>query len=303
MSSRAAAQFYNLKIGFCNVNSIINKLHIITDFLSDYNIDIFGVCETWLMPDITDSLINISNFSVVRTDTTSQTRKHGVCFYVKNNISYVKLEVSCENVCAIHLISLNIYLLIVYRPPSNSADSNLALLNFLNVFCPSKEVIVVGDFNLPLIHWQSRNVLTTRYPPLHQSFMDIFTTLGLLQWVMVPTYINSGNTLDLAFTSEDDRVGDTEVLSPFPNCGHCPVIMHYYFQSGTLSNTNQLPKRSWHKARYNKINEQLLNIDWLFEFENLSLDSMHTRFMSILKPLIELYVPLVPNSPISLPSH
>ena len=48
---------------------------------------------------------------------------------------------------------------------------------------------------------------------------------------MEPTFISSGNTLDILLTSEIDRVGDVKVLAPFPRCGHCPLIGGYVFNS------------------------------------------------------------------------
>ena len=42
--------------------------------------------------------------------------------------------------------SLNIYVVTVYRPPSNSVESNDALLGFIAEFCIDKELIVHADF-------------------------------------------------------------------------------------------------------------------------------------------------------------
>ena len=134
------------------------------------------------------------------------------------------------------------------------------------------------------------------YPPLHQSFVDCFVSLGLHQWVDVPTYVSSGNTLDLAFTLERDRVGEIEVKSPLPNCGHCTVLLSYYFQSGITTGNAAPPKHFWHHGKYKKIDEHLCKIDWQFELQNLTIDSMYERFLSIVRPLIALYVPLSPNT-------
>ena len=233
------------------MNSVINKIPLISDFLENNNIDIFGICESWLLPNIPDSFVNISNFSITHTDSNNQTRKHGVCIYVKSHISHTSINTSCDNVCA---ITYNLYLIVIYRPPNSCAD-NQALLNFLRIFYPGKEVLILGDFNLHLINWQTKTVLSVMYPPLHQSFVDCFVSLGLYQWVDVPTYVSSGNTLDLDFTSERDRVGEIEVKSPLPNCGHCPVLLSYYFQSGITTGNATPPKHSWHHGKYKKINE------------------------------------------------
>ena len=48
------------------------------------------------------------------------------------------------------------------------------------------------------------------------------------EWVMEPTFISSGNTLDLFLTLEIDHVGVVKVLAPFPRCGHCPVVVNIF---------------------------------------------------------------------------
>ena len=40
------------------------------------------VAETWFLPSITDSFVDISDYSIVRKDTSSQVDKHGICIYI-----------------------------------------------------------------------------------------------------------------------------------------------------------------------------------------------------------------------------
>ena len=42
-------------------------------------------------------------------------------------------------------------IVVVYRPPSCSLHDNNILIDFLSDFCINREVIVMGDFNLPFI--------------------------------------------------------------------------------------------------------------------------------------------------------
>ena len=59
------------------MNSIFNKLNI-SDFLTEYKLDIFGVTETWLLPNTPDSFVSINGYNVVRSDTPGDIRKHGI---------------------------------------------------------------------------------------------------------------------------------------------------------------------------------------------------------------------------------
>ena len=51
--------------------------------MSDYSVDILGVSETWLNDEILSSILLISSFDLVRSDSPSNTRKHGTAIYIK----------------------------------------------------------------------------------------------------------------------------------------------------------------------------------------------------------------------------
>ena len=69
---------------------------------------------------------------------------------------------------------------------------------------------------------------------------------------MEPTFISSSNTLDLFLTLEIDRVGDIKVLSPFPRCGHYPLVGEYLFNSnlGTEDGEEIAECYLWHRDDY-----------------------------------------------------
>ena len=133
------------------------------------------------------------------------------------------------NIISFHLTAFDVHCLLVYRPPSNSSDVNNAVLRYITEFCTDKEVILIGDFNLPSIDWlvdppTASNVTDS-------SFLECFSSLGLTQWVHDCTYPRSGNILDLVLTSESDRIGRINVLPPLPGCDHSPTMFEYAFDS------------------------------------------------------------------------
>ena len=103
-------------------------------------------------------------------------------------------------------------------------------------------------------------------------FMDVFITLGLTQWVKLPTFYHSGNILDLVLTSEEDRIGVLELLPPFPNCGHCAVIFDYNFQFTSENSILERGRRSWFKGNYKEIERHLQHYDWFYELHNRSVN-------------------------------
>ena len=295
-------EYFSLRVGFLNSNSVCNKINILFDFVLDSGLDVLGVAETWLLPGVGDSFVSLAGYTIVRRDTSSGVRKHGVCLYIKNDLRFALVGDGCENVCCVHLVDFDVFVVVVYRPPSNLPMENEQLRDFLYRFCDSKEVLIMGDFNLPSVSWNDADFLNYNYPPLQRSFIDCFLSLGLTQWVDSPTFVHSGNILDLVFTSDSDRLDNVTVHPCLPGCGHSPVTFKYYFLAPTVISGCSLPRRAWHRGNYRLIDESLFEVDWDTEFSNLSLDEKMSRLDSILSPLIEAYVPVSSDKP-KIPKH
>ena len=116
--------------------------------LNSNKIDLLGVSETWLTPSITDPFVSIPGYSLIRNDSPDLTRKHGVALYISMSFKFVRINCDIPNVLIVFLCVFEIYVIIVYRPPSNSLAENYALSNFIDGFCFEKEVMILGDFNL-----------------------------------------------------------------------------------------------------------------------------------------------------------
>ena len=64
-------------------------------------------------------------------------------------------------------------------------------------FCQGREVVVLGDFILPSLAWSAGDGIFRGASQRDRLFLDCFAAPGLTQWVMEPTFVSSGNTLDL----------------------------------------------------------------------------------------------------------
>ena len=137
---------------------------------------------------------------------------------------------------------------------SYSDEEKVSLTRFLCEICEGHEVVILGDFNLPSIVWSDEGEMLGGEGKIDRMFMDCFNTAGLTQWVLEPTFVSSGNTLDLFLTSELDRVGAVTVYASFSKCGHSPVVCDYLFMLDSDLDTNvydeiQL-KYLWHRGYY-----------------------------------------------------
>ena len=260
------------------------------------------ITETHLMGSVKNSFIDIEHYNVIRHDTLGGTPKHGVCMYMHESLKFDCVESPCPNCLSVRLSDFNIYVITVYRPPSYSSIENQTLLKYLVGNCLDKEVLLLGDFNLPSLQWDSADVLSEA-TALDRLFCEAFLTLGLTQWVTESTFPRSGNILDLILVSEHDRVGSVTVLSPLIGCDHCVTTCEYLFENVENSPAPAVKDaRQWHKGKYNAISRKLEEIDWDFEFAFLNVEGAYSRLMEITSPLIAELIPLSkPNSKISRP--
>ena len=243
------------------------------------------------MPSVPDSFVDISGFKILRKDTSSLRAKHGVCFYIRNDILVDLADFDVPNAIAVFLVSFGVYVVCVYRPPSGEFSDSVRLASSLLDFCVGREVVILGDFNLPSIDWSIDGAGFGQYDCVSQLFVDVFLQLGAVQWVSEPTF-RSGSFLDLILTTEVDRVGQVAVHPPFPHCGHSPVVLDYTFSTNTSNINSNFKKRAWWHGKYKIIDRHLSMIDWQFEFQHLSLSEMYGRFQELVGSLVDLYVPL-----------
>ena len=274
-------------------------MNFLSELLLDQDIKVACITESHLVPTISSSFIGIPHFSLVRNDVTGPVQKHGVCVYIHESVLIDSVDLSLANVLSFRLTAFNVYVVVVYRPPSNTSLMNDQVASYISNFCLDKEVVVLGDFNLPNINWAPESS-QTHISSMETTFLDTFDTLGLTQWVLEPTFPRSGNTLDIILTSDKDRIGNTLVIPPLPGCDHCPVLFEYLFESDDSTpvvdsdNTGD-QRRDWHRGRYPLICQHLSDIDWSVEFAYLRTQDCVDRFTDIVSDLTEQLVPLKKN--------
>ena len=139
------------------------------------------MCETWLNSEISDSVVSVAGYNFFRNDSPTNLRKHGVGIYIGDDIKVGRTFSDHPNTVGVCLPDFGVTILVVYRPPSNSLVDNLALISYLESVCEDKELILVGDFNLPSIDWSSD--VPVGGSLLGEQFLDFFSSLGLIQWV------------------------------------------------------------------------------------------------------------------------
>lgn len=82
-----------MQITHVNVRSLTQNFIGFRDRVLDGNPDIVAVSETWLTGDLTDEMVNMNGYNLVRRDRSDGRRGGGVALYIRNSFSF---QVVCD---------------------------------------------------------------------------------------------------------------------------------------------------------------------------------------------------------------
>ncbi len=163
-------------MAFLNIVSLPKNIDEIRYSMSQKYIDLIAFNETRLDPNITDNIIHLTDYDIVRKDRTRN--GGGVCIYLRSSINYKvrddlvpsELEAVCIEIIKPH--SKPFLVTTVYRPPS-------ALPEFFDHFerlikaidNENKEMYILGDLNCDLLKPDSEsNIPTKKIKSLYELY-------------------------------------------------------------------------------------------------------------------------------------
>ena len=173
--------------------------------------DLFALNETCLDSTISDGLVKISGFNIVRSD---RSRKGGgVCIYLRDSINYKirkdlipdGLEAVCLEICKTN--SRSFIVISVYRPSNSSSEFFSAFENLIkSVDDENKEFRILGDLNCDMLKDDS--------DPPTIILKGILESYQLFQLITEATRItNRSRTLiDHYITSTPEKVNFSGVI-------------------------------------------------------------------------------------------
>jgi hypothetical protein len=143
-----------------NINHLLSKLDELKMLVyGSNNIDLIGICETFLDHEVDNETISVPNFSIERKDrdcaNISKTSGGGIVLYIANHLHYTRRfdletdDVECLWV-EVRIKSIKpILVCSVYRPPwatvswSESFERQIETASLCNL-----EMYILGDFNI-----------------------------------------------------------------------------------------------------------------------------------------------------------
>jgi len=203
---------------------------------------------------------------------------------------------------------------VAYRPPNAPASSFNGLLSFFSscidlIDDHSSDLIICGDFNLPLIDWNPLTLLPGGSSDAQQSAQSLLTFMSkylLSQYVLSPTrgksvldlFITNNSRLVTNVQSESTRLSDHDMIDIM--LAYNPVVM----EKATIPKFNDESFRSldFHKADYDSLRGMLGKVNWSHLRTSCSFEEFPAVFT---EKLLEICSACVPRkaAPTGRPKH
>nr|VZI51626.1 unnamed protein product [Spirometra erinaceieuropaei] len=153
-------------------------------------------------------------------------------------------------------------ILTVYRPPRNDPTSDAPLIEDLERFSIRSKVLIMGDFNAPLIDWSSAYASGPDHA-FDRRLLDMTFKLFLTQHVSFPTRVREGqqsNCLDLLLTKSLDSVDEVQCLPPLGRSDHVVLLWEYSIFS--LPEQATRVRRNIWRGDFAQMKAELNTINW-----------------------------------------
>ena len=284
-----------------NAQSLINKMDVMEVRVRDQKPKVISVTETWGKEWIKDGILDLKGYKMYRNDRNMK-RGGGSISYISNDLEHRECKpLNGQNFESSSWCWINeeggkkILVGSIYRSTSSTNNNDKSLLELLdraNEIAGDNRVLIMGDFNVPKIDWEDRDLIAGA-KPIESLMLDTINDCFLHQHVREPTRWrnNQASTLDLVFTKEEEDVRNIEVMPPVGGSDHGIVVGDFVCE--WKSKVEFKPRRMYYKGNYNKIIEGLKRIDWVREFGNKTFQECWDIFKRKLEELVAEYIPMI----------
>ncbi|KAI5727884.1 hypothetical protein M8J77_008146 [Diaphorina citri] len=247
-----------------NAQSLSAHMHEIRTLIDNADLHAILISESWLKPSISDSLVNISGYTLVRHDRLVR-RGGGVAMYIRNDLTHKVLVRSTAassqddkiiEFMAVELVvrSIKILLTVVYKPPkANQLDELYDLI--VSVIPQYEHIILMGDFNINLL--DSNSSVATR-------FAETMTSYNLTVLPSAPTHHSPNHPsslLDLSIVSRSEKVMMYEQI-PAPGVSHHDLLLLSYSVKVPKYPPQMITYRNIKSINMDNFSEVLDGQDW-----------------------------------------
>ena len=186
------------------------------DTAIESNAPFIALTETHLKPDILDPEVKIEGWSLYRTDRGPGKSHGGVAIYLRNDLIGQLVASHSNSMCetlAVKVKTLNLILICVYRPPNSTLEAfeealevcQKAINDVVDNDPKTKDVLIMGDFNLPFISWPKGEIYQKEVTRKSEEKQQAVKLLNFVERNFLQNYVTTAtrgkNVLDLVFTN------------------------------------------------------------------------------------------------------
>ena len=297
----------------CNIQGLYpmknhSKVPYIAELASESDYTFIALTESHLTPDIKDEEVKIVNYTLFRTD--RKNRSHGgVVLYIRDDIApSVEILLShsdgMNELLIVKIKKRQQIVAVLYRPPKSEkrrfADTLEKVKEKLReVSAEPINILLLGDFNLPIIKWPSGKIVGGTNDDQDQAklLLDLVEDTFLEQIISEPT--RKHNTLDLIFMNNVDLIYSQSILKT--------IISDHSFVEVKTNTTKEMSVGSklnnnveggleslnfFNKnANWENVNAELNEVDWDMLENERSTEEFLEKFMIVCDSVCKNYIP------------
>ena len=239
-----------------NARSIRNKMAEFRCLVETESADIIAITESWVQTERRDFAgeFELPGYAMFKKDRLGR-QGGGVLLYVKDPLRPVELDILGDS----ELIGVDIEtdpkmrVLLVYRPPHQTADIDDQLYDQLTRLIHNRIGLVVGDFNCR-VDWEQQTAVGIDGLKIVEWAQDNF----LVQVVDSPT--RGENILDLIFTTDDDLIRKVEVGDSLGTSDHNVVTCTLENLQSPSSGPSRRRRPNIRLANFGRFREKLAEL-------------------------------------------
>ena len=215
---------------YCNIRGLWlhsnrNKVKYLRDTAIQSNAPFIALTETHLKPEILDAEVKIEGWSLYRSDRGPGKSHGGVAIYLRNDLIGQLVAVHSNSQCetlVVKVKTLNLLLMCVYRPPDSTVENFCESMKICQKAIDDvtekdpkvKDILILGDFNLPCISWPSGKIYQKEVAQKSREKKQAENLVNFVETNFLENYIKTAtrgkNTLDLVFTNNHLLIGGYE---------------------------------------------------------------------------------------------
>ena len=294
-------QRQQLKVCLVNSHSLQNKVYDLAVIAFLENFDIIGVTESWINTEKRDFLAeySIQGYTLFSFEW-SERAGGGVLLYVKPHLHpqvITKPQISNIDVKYVQILSGSekLILVLVYRPPAQNPNVDNKLYEQILDICNHNDVIIFGDFNLPVTVWGG----TLNSHSGHELYSNILES-SLYQHIYEPT--RGENILDIVLSTNDNQISNVDIGPKFSTSDHRNVLFSIECNIGMYNDSyEKVP--DFLRADFDKLRTILENTDWSQIYGTQDVEQAWNMFTDILTNAIAECIPMSDRRPANDNKH